>query len=223
MLLDNGDTDEAVRELNDAIQRDPTNTHSLYLLAQAFVRKKLMPESIAAARNPIAVTPHNPEAHFWLAEALRLTQAWKDAEPEYRQYLQLSNFDSGAAGKVNYYFAGYLFGMGKKRRAAQADIWKEMHSEANFGLCECEAHQKRFDDAIGSCQRALAFDPADPFAHYRLALTFSEKYNASGGLGLLAAARKHFDTVLELNPDTPEAAKARKYIQNIDNVLAAAR
>jgi tetratricopeptide (TPR) repeat protein/uncharacterized caspase-like protein len=223
MLLDRGDYDEAIRQLNAAVQKEPANALAWYLMSVAFSRKEAYPEAVRAARESIRLAPTKAETHFWLAEALRLTQAWKDAEPEYRQYLQLSNFDSGVAGKVNYYVAGYLFGLGKKRRAAQADIWKEMHSEANFGLCECEAHQKRYDEAIGDCQKAIAFDPTDPFAHYRLALTFSEKYNASGGLGLLAAARKHFDTVLELNPDTPEAGKARKYIQNIDTVLAAAK
>jgi tetratricopeptide (TPR) repeat protein len=221
MLLDRGDYDESIRQLNAAVQKEPGNGFAWYLMSVAFSRKEAYSEAVRAARESIRLAPAKAETHFWLAEALRLTQAWKDAEPEYRQYLQLSNFDSGAAGKVNYYVAGYLFGMGRKRRAAQADIWKEMHSEANFGLCECEAHQKRYDEAIGDCQKALVFDPADPFAHYRLALTFSEKYNTGGGLGLLAAARKHFDTVLELNPDIPEADKARKYIQNIDSVLGA--
>lgn len=223
MLLDRGDYDEAIRQLNAAVQREPGNALAWYLMSIAFSRKEVYPEAVRTARESLRLAPAKAETHFWLAEALRLTLAWKDAEPEYRQYLQLSNFDSGLGGKVNYYLAGYLFGMGKKRRAAQADIWKEMHSEANFGLCECEAHQKRFDEAIGDCQKALAFDPTDPFAHFLLARTFAEKYNVSGGLGLLAAARKHFDTALVLNPDLPDAVKARKYIQNIDTVLRAAK
>ena len=39
--------------------------------------------------------------------------------------------------------------------------------------------------------------------------------------GLLAAAKTHFETVVQLNPDTAvEAEKAKKYIANIDLVLA---
>ena len=67
------------------------------------------------------------------------------------------------------------------------------------------------------------YDPSDPFAHYLLALTFSLKYNQAGGVELLAAARTHFDQVVALNPDTDDAAKSRKYIQNIDGVLAKLR
>jgi tetratricopeptide (TPR) repeat protein len=128
---------------------------------------------------------------------------------------------------LNYYVLGSLIGFGKKKRAAQTDIWREMRSEANFGLCDAISLEKRYDEAIPYCQQALAYDPDDPFAHYRLGLTFAEKFNQvggqAGGLSLLAAARPHFDQVIALNPDTNEAAKARKYIQNIDMVLAKAR
>ncbi|HEY3840862.1 MAG TPA: hypothetical protein VGL72_30020, partial [Bryobacteraceae bacterium] len=122
---------------------------------------------------------------------------------------------------------GSLIGFGKKKRAAQTDIWREMRSEANFGLCDSISLQKRYDDAIPYCQQALAYDPSDPIAHYRLALTFTLKYNEVGakigGLSLLAAARPHFSEVITLNPDTEEAAKSKKYIQNIDMVLAKAQ
>jgi len=52
-------------------------------------------------------------------------------------------------------------------------------------------------------------------------VNYSEQYNLSGSAGLLAAARLHFDEVLTLIPDTSEAEKAKKYIGNIDQVLAA--
>ena len=135
----------------------------------------------------------------------------------------MSDFDSKLAGKLNYYVLGSLIGFGKKKRAAQTDIWRDMRSEANFGLCDAISHQKRLDDAISHCQQALVYDPADPFSHYLLARTFMEKYNQAPDAGLLAAARTHFDKVIALNPDTNEAANARKYIKNIDGVLAQMR
>jgi len=102
-----------------------------------------------------------------------------------------------------------------------------MRSGANFGLCDAINHQKRFDDAIVYCQQALVYDPSDSLSHYLLAVTFSEKYNQVGGqaagLSLLAAARSHFNQVIALNPDTSEAAKSKKYMQNIDTVLAASK
>ena len=227
MLLDRGDLDEAVRQLNAAVQKEKSNSMSWYLLTVALTRKEAFDQAVQAGREAIRLDPNRAECHFWLAESLRMMKNWKEAESEYGRYLALSDFDSKLAGKLNYYVMGYLVGFGKKKRAAQTDIWREMRSEANFGLCDAISQEKRYDDAIAYCQQALVYDPSDPFAHYRLALTFAEKYNQSGaqpgGLGLLAAARTHFDRVVALNPDTNEAVKARKYIQNIDTLLAQQR
>ena len=61
----------------------------------------------------------------------------------------------GKAGQLNYYVAGFLFGMGKKKRATQSDIWKQLRGDANLGLCDSEYMQKQYDPAIGYCQTAL--------------------------------------------------------------------
>lgn len=223
MLLDLGDTDESVRQLNAAVQKEKGNAMAWYLLTVALTRKEAFDQAVDAGRQAVRLDPNRAECHFWLAEALRMMKNWKESEDEYQRYLALSDFDSKLAGKLNYYVLGSLVGFGKKKRAAQTDIWREMRSEANFGLCSAFSLEKRYDDAIPYCQEALVYDPTDPVAHYRLALTFSEKYNQAGGLGLLAAARTHFDQVISLNPDTNEAAKARQYIQKIDSVLAQVR
>ena len=80
--------------------------------------------------------------------------------------------------------------------------------------------QKRIDPAITYCQTALSYDPNDLFSHYRLGWLYAEKYNSQGGLNLLAAARKHFNDVLSINPEAAEADRAKKFIANIDQVLA---
>lgn len=220
MLLDRGDLDEAVRQLNAAVQKEKSNDMAWYLLSVALTRKEAFDQAVQAAREAVRLAPNRAEAHFWLAESLRMLKTWPESETEYQRYLQLSNFDSKLAGKLNYYVLGSLIGFGTKKRAAQTDVWREMRSEANFGLCECVEHQKRYDDAISYCQQALAYDSGDPFAHYLLGRTFAEKYNQTANAGLLAAARTHFNEVITLNPDTNEAANSRKYIQNIDGVLA---
>jgi tetratricopeptide (TPR) repeat protein len=219
-LLDAGDLDESVRQLNVVIQRDPDSGMAWYLLSQAYYRKGSFDEAITASRRAVALTPQNAEAHFWLAESLRQKHGCAESEAEYNNYLALSNFDSGFGGKLNYYLAGYLFGAGSKKRAAQSDIWRELRGKANLGLCDCEWLQNRFDPAINYCQVALGYTPGDLFANYRLGIIYSQKYNQSGGVGLLAAARKHFEEVIAENPDVVEAGRARTYVKNIDDVLA---
>jgi len=219
-LLDAGDLDEAVRQLNIVTQRQPENGMGWYLLSQAYARKGDNKDGKNAAEQAIARTPKNAEAHFWLAECLRQLNQPVDAEREYNQYLALSNFDSGLAGKLNYYLAGYLFGAGSKKRAAQTDIWRELRGQANLGICDCEWMLKKFDSAIQYCQQALTYIPKDLFANYRLGIVYTQKFNEQNSVGLLAAAKGHFDAVIAANPDTDEAARSKKYVQMIDSALA---
>jgi tetratricopeptide (TPR) repeat protein len=219
-LLDAGDMDEAVRQLNIVTQREPDNGMGWYLLSQAYARKGDYPDCKTAADQATAKTPKNAEAHFWLAECQRQLNQPVAAETEYNSYLALSNFDSGFGGKLNYYLAGYLFGAGSKTRAAQSDIWRELRGQANLGLCDCEWMQKRYDTAITYCQQALTYIPKDLFVNYRLGLVYTQKFNQQNSVGLLAAAKEHFVAVVAANPDTDEAGRSRKYIQMIDSALA---
>ena len=231
-LLDQGGLDEAVRQLNAALQRKPDDGTALYLLSQAYAREGDFSNGKAAALRAVKAAPANGEAHFWLAECERHLNDAVNAEAEYRQYLQLTNFNSGVGGQVNYYLAGFLLGMGKKHRAAEQDIWREQQGQANLGICDCEWMQKRNDAAIPYCLKALSLLPSDLWANYRLGLIYVEQANArtqaaskanpkenSEVLSLLKEAKTRFSNVIAANPDTDEATRARQYINRIDSAL----
>jgi tetratricopeptide (TPR) repeat protein len=219
MLLDIGDLDESIRQLNAAVGRDPKNSLAWSLLAQALCRKDLFQDSIDAARKSIALNPGNAEVHLWLAESLRRSNKFKESSAAYDEYLRLSDFDSKLAGKLNYYVLGFITGTGRKKRANHTDVWKELRSLAYFGLCDSERRMGRFDMAIANCQRALAYDPGDPYVHYALALAFGKKGEQDGAVETYAAAGKHFRAMLEINPDMDEAKIARQNLAAIDAAL----
>jgi len=221
MLLDLGDLDESIRQLNASVVKEPGNSLTNSLLAQAFIRKGALAEGERFARESIRLNAGHAEAHFWLAEGLRFSKQCAESRKEYAEYLRLSDFDSKLAGKLNYYVLGYLAGIGKKKRAAQTDIWRELQFMAHFGLCDCARMSKEYDVAIRSCQQALSLDHSDLFAHYALGVTYAEKFNSQKSAGLLAAAKTHFETVVRLNPEAQEAEKAKKYVANINQVLVA--
>jgi tetratricopeptide (TPR) repeat protein len=215
MLLDIGSTDEAIRQFNAVLQRDPNHAVALTLLAQAYRLKDLHPQAIEAARKAIKLNPRTAEPHMWLADSLRSTGKFDEAHAEYDQYLKLSDFDSKLAGKLNYYALGYLAGIGRKRRAAQRDIWSDLRSLAWFGICDCERQAKRYDKAIDACQMALRYDAKDPYAHYALGLSFMHAAIQSGNAGELEPAVRHLERTVELNPDLAESSMAKKNIANI--------
>jgi tetratricopeptide (TPR) repeat protein len=219
MLLDIGDLDESIRQLNAVVQRDPKHALAHCMLAQALCRKELYEDSIESARKSISLNPANPETHLWLAESLRRTNAFKPSIPEYNEYLRLSDFDSKLAGKLNYYVLGYLTGMGRKKRANLTDVWRELRSIAYFGLCDSERRLGNFDSAIRNGQLALSYDPGDPYVHYALGLAYGKKGEQDGTQETLAAAAKHFKAMLAINPELEEAKFARANVKAIDSAL----
>ena len=46
------------------------------------------------------------------------------------------------------------------------------------------------------------------------------EFNQQHQMGLLAAAKEHFNEVVASAPDTDEAGRSRKYIQSINTALA---
>jgi len=223
MLLDIGDVDEAIRQFHHVVQRDPKHTLAHTLLAQAYRMKEMYAESIDSAQKAIRLAPSNPEPHLWMAESLRLSGSYEKSKAGYQEYLRLSDFDSKLAGQLNYYVVGFLVGMGKKKRAAQQDIWKDLRSLAYFGICDCERKLSRFDAAIDYCTRSLTYDPKDPYAHYALAIAFTRKANLTQSIETLPAALKHFREVLNLNADLAEAQMSKQNIANIEAAMRAVR
>jgi tetratricopeptide (TPR) repeat protein/uncharacterized caspase-like protein len=223
MLLDTGATDEAVRQLNAATQRDPKDGVAYYLLAEAYRLKDSYAQSIDAARQAIRLIPAKAEGHFWLAESLRMSGKLDEAKGAYEDYLRLSDFDSKLAGQLNYWVLGFLVGHGRKSRASVQDIWKDLRSLAYFGLCDCDRQLKRYDDAIGECQRSLVYDAGDPNTQYALGMTYATKAQSTGNVGFLAAASEHFRSMLRINPDMPQAPDVRKMLASYDRLLQGGR
>ena len=60
MLLDTGDVDEAIRQFNTVLQRQPNHAQALTMQAQAYRLKELYPQSIDAAQGHPASLPRTP-------------------------------------------------------------------------------------------------------------------------------------------------------------------
>ena len=223
MLLDTGNVDESIRQFDVVLKRNPKDLQTLYLRAQAFRIKERYDEAIDSALAAIAISPNIAEPHFWLAESLRMKGEYKQSRREYVEYLRYSNFDSGMAGNLNYYVKGFLIGHGKRRRAAQKDIWQDLRSMAYFGLCDCAYRDKKLVDATLFCQKSLQYDPDYPYAHYLSGLIYATQAQGSGSLETLAVARKHFHRMLTLNPDMDEAKSVKTMLGSFDQALAANR
>ena len=219
MLLDIMSVDKAIREFNIVLRREPDNVLALTNIAQAYRMKGMYPEAIESARKAAKLAPEYAEPHLWLGDSLRMSNQYEAAHAEYETYLRLSNFQSGVGGQLHYYLLGSLIGMGKKKRATQQDIWKDQRNLAYFGMCDSERRLKRFDRAIEDCQKALTYDPSDPFTHYALGQAFANQGAQTGSYEMLAAAVQHFRQMLQIDPDLEQAALAKRNIETLEKAL----
>jgi len=221
MLLDIGDVDEALRQVNTVLVLQPNHAAALTMAAQAYRFKELYPQSMEAAHKAIGLAPKSAEPHLWLGDSLRLSGKLADAGAEYDQYLKLSDFDSKLAGQLNYYVLGSLFGLGRRKHAAQEDIWKDLRGLAYFGICDCQYQSKQYDSAILACQKSLSYYRQDPYAHYDLGLAYMHKAMAADNPADLDPALQHLRQVIAINPDLDQAKIARQNIANIQKALGA--
>ncbi len=61
MLLDIGNVDEALRQINTVLVREPNHAEALGMQAQAYRLKDLFPQSIEAAKKAVKLAPKNAE------------------------------------------------------------------------------------------------------------------------------------------------------------------
>lgn len=219
MLLDTGGVDEAIRQLNTVLVREPNHAEALGMQAQAYRLKDLYPQSIESAKKAVKISPKVAEPYLWMADSLRLSGKYAEAKMAYSSYLTFSDFDSKLAGKLNYYALGYLVGFGKKKRAATRDIWSELRSLAYFGICDCERKLKNFDAAILNCTKSLRYDRDEPYAHYALGLSFMARAVQSGSIAELRPALDHLQRTVQLNPELQESEYAKQNIANIQKAM----
>ena len=223
MLLDKLDTDGAIRQLTVVIQREPNNDVALKHLSQAYRLKGSYPQAIEIAQRAIQAAPAVGEPHLWLGDSLRLSNREAESETEYVTYLKLTNFDPKLSGQLNYYVLGSLIGFGRRHKAAERDVWKELRSLAWFGLCDSEKRLKHYDRAIEFCQKSLSYDPQDPFAHYALGLSYAYRFNVNNSFADLDPALQHLKQMIEINPDMEEAKNATATIASIQQTIASSQ
>ncbi len=112
--------------------------------------------------------------------------------------------------------------MGKRRHAAQEDIWKDLRSVTYAGLGDCARLLHETGTAIGYYQRSLFYDRSDPLVHFALALEFAQEFNDTRNREVLVAAKGHFQAMLSLNNELVESKRARDYLDRVETLLAEA-
>ncbi|MGD0259378.1 MAG: tetratricopeptide repeat protein [Verrucomicrobiota bacterium] len=231
-LREKGQTDEAIRQYQEAIRLKPDYAGTRNNLGIALVRKGRTDEAISQYQEAFRLKPNYADAHYNLGIALVSKGQMDEAIRQYQEAIRL---------KPNYAEAHYNLGaaLDKKgqtdeaiRHYQEALRLKPDYAEVHNNLGNAFRQKGQLDLAIAHFQRALEIQPAFPaahnnlgnlllqkgqvdeaIAHYQKALESSPDFaNAHHNLatalvekGRLAEGIAHFQRALELAPQLPEA------------------
>jgi tetratricopeptide (TPR) repeat protein len=228
VLLESGDADAAVRDLNEAMRLDPDNDQLYSLLARALWEKNAWQQSIDYAGKALDLNPSNAAAHLWRADSLRHLADEEKADPQrrlrlfreardhYHEFINQTNFESSLASRLAYHFVGY--GIGSRTHADRQASYTAQRLGAFLGLCITEQRVGLLKRAREYCGRALEYDENSPVAHYVLANVYRDMFNESPSCDDIADARRHYQTVIKLNPDLDEAKRSRTVLASLEGV-----
>src|SRR6185436_5794018 len=167
LLIETGDTDQALRELTDALRLEPKNDELHAMIARAYFDRGSWPNVVEAADKAIALNESNDMAQLWRADALRQLAAaekdparkkrlFTDARDGYRTFISLTNFESSTASLMPFHFIGH--GIGGRKHADRDESWRSLRASAFSGLCITENRVGYRLRAREYCERALKYD-----------------------------------------------------------------
>jgi tetratricopeptide (TPR) repeat protein len=226
-LIEQGDPDEAIRQLTEALRIESKNDTAFSHLSRAYLDKGVWNRAINAADQAIALNVRNDQAYLWKADALRRLAAtldpsgripiYSNSVESYQYYLGLTNFSSSTSGRLAYYLIG--FGLGSRRHADRLIVYAYQRSLAFMGLCECEEKLGNFQRAKDYCQRAIKYDPNEPFARFLLGNVYRDLFNRTKSRDDLLSARDNYAKMVQINPNLELSRNAQNYVDQIDRLL----
>ncbi len=191
-LMKEGNLAGAIVQFESALQRDPGHIAARSSLITVFLQQNRLPEAAQAASSAVAAHPHEALCHLDLALVLEKQGNLNEALEHTRRAVELA----------------------------------PDHPDARLKLASRLFQLQRQPETIIACREALRLTPADPEVHFLLASALASEakrpdvsLDASGaehlGCGpavsfspsevLTGEAINHFEFVVKLAPDTPDA------------------
>lgn len=228
VVIENGDADEAIRQLTEALRFDAANDEIHSLLARAYFDKGVWARCVESAGTALSLNPGNPMAHLWRADCLRQMASSDKSKTEfaaagesYRAFVNLTNYSTPVYQWFAYHFIG--FHLGERRHADRKLSYDSLRKSGYLGLCICERNAGNPLRARGYCRRAIGYDPGDAMAHFVTGLAYLGAFEKTQACDDIDAARRSFVKMLALNRLLSESKHARHYIEEIDAIRPALR
>jgi tetratricopeptide (TPR) repeat protein len=220
LLVESGDTSEAIRQLSAATARDTKNTQAYSHLSEAFLLAKAYDKAEEAGSKAIELGPKNSQGYLFRGDARRMQKKYVEAIDDYKKYLELDNFIAPVYQKIGVSLIG--FGL-SYRNAGQKRVFATQRSSAYFGLCGCETELKNFLRAREYCEKALSIDKTDATSFNMLGTIFMELFNRDNRRDYLVKAQESLQQALAINPAADFAKEAKQNLVQVRELLPVVR
>jgi tetratricopeptide (TPR) repeat protein len=220
LLVESGDTTEAIRQLSEATRRDTKHSQAYSHLAEAFLLAKAYDKAEEAANKAVELSPRNSQGFLFRGDARRMQKKYEEALADYKKYLELDNFIAPVYQKVGVALIG--FGL-SHRNAGQKRVFATQRSSAYFGMCGCEAELKNYLRAREYCEKAISTDKNDANSYYMLGTVFMDLFNRDNRRDYLMKAQDNIQQAVAINPAAEFAGDAKKNLTQIREILPLVR
>jgi tetratricopeptide (TPR) repeat protein len=192
----------ALDEFRQILEQNPESPAAHVLMGQALDGLGKTPDAIVEFQAAAKIVPREPNIHFGLGFLYWKSHQYDEAKLEFESELSI---DAGNAQAL-----AYLGDMEMKRNNPEAALsllgkatkLKDDIRIAYLDMGTILAQQKRHDEAVTALQRAVALDPAQPDAHYRLAHVYHD-------MGKAAESEREFAKVRELHEKADDSVASK--------------
>jgi Tfp pilus assembly protein PilF len=212
--LQAGQYTAALKELLEAEKNHYSNPQIHYYLAMSYHGKNMNDKAIEELQEAISLDKNYSEAHNYLGVLYSERGLWDKAIEEFKEALANPLYNTPEMALYNMAWAYYLkkdyqMALAKNQETLKVApftrLWPQV--EKNIGLIYFD--QQDFTVAINHFRKAIELNPNFVEAHFLLGesyLKINDKNNA----------RKAFQKVVDLAPQSDFGQKARVYLQTLN-------
>jgi tetratricopeptide (TPR) repeat protein len=202
----NKDLAAAETSLQRAVQLNSANLDAIILLSKVEMARGEGDQALATAYKSIDVNPRNVTAYFFAGTMEELRGKPQRAEDVYRKALQVDPSYGPAANNLAYLILENGQSTDEALSLARMARQKMPDSPSAADTLAWVYYEKGlYGVAVDLLEEAVKKAPDNATYHYHIGMAYRKQKN-------LAAARKHLQRTLQINPNFPEAKKIREVL-----------
>ena len=203
LLLSQGRTTDAKRELQQVLSKDPQNDIALSLFGQCLLEEKKTDEAITVFQQAIALEPENAYYFYLLGFAYYIKSDYVKAVEELTNAIRMNPYAAEFFGLLGHVHIGQLKYETALEKADEGLALDPENITALNARSIALNKLRRTDDAVETMKTTLSMDPDNAITHATVGWNFLEK-------GKHKEATIHFREALRIDPDMSAAKTGLK-------------